>query len=83
MKTCTRCKTTKDLNKFYNSVRSKDGLKSWCSSCDLEHNRNYRNSTIGKQIKQTYRHSIVGSNQAREAYLRSTYGMTYEEYKQL
>ena len=36
MKTCTKCHTELDLFCFYKSNRGKNGLMSWCKSCESE-----------------------------------------------
>lgn len=33
MKTCTKCKFSKDLNSFWKKSGAKDGLNSWCKTC--------------------------------------------------
>ena len=33
MKTCFRCKTSKDLSLFFKSTNTQDGLHSWCKEC--------------------------------------------------
>jgi hypothetical protein len=33
-KQCSRCKTSKNRSEFSLAKRSKDGLQSWCKSCD-------------------------------------------------
>jgi len=36
MKTCSKCRITKDLNDFYKTKHSKDGLRSQCKICHME-----------------------------------------------
>lgn len=55
VKTCTKCKETKDVSLFYRYMRSKDGLMCWCKQCksqkekerrqrDPDHYKNYINN---------------------------------------
>jgi len=41
MKSCTRCKTEKELDQFRKSVKSPDGLMSICRDCDSERKRGW------------------------------------------
>lgn len=47
MKTCIRCKESKDLDKFENHSTAKDGKRNQCSACRyairLDRDPNYRN----------------------------------------
>jgi len=46
MKTCTKCKTVKQLEEFHNTKKSKDG-KAWhCKSCAQAKNRQWREANI-------------------------------------
>ena len=42
MKTCTKCKTEKDLTEFYRAVAFPDGLDYSCKACTTERNRLWR-----------------------------------------
>lgn len=41
-KTCTRCGQTKETEAFSKRKALKDGLRSQCKSCDLIHNKKYK-----------------------------------------
>jgi|WetSurMetagenome_2_1015567.scaffolds.fasta_scaffold132721_3 hypothetical protein len=70
MKTCTKCKNTKEENCFYKHKKSKDGYSSWCKECrsksfkeDYLNNKEYYNQKsknyYNKNIEITAkRHSI-------------------------
>lgn len=44
MKTCTKCKQTKDLSEYYSDKRASDGKASMCKVCNLS----YRTKNVGK-----------------------------------
>lgn len=54
MKTCTKCKQTKPLDKFYYASKNVDGRQSWCKQCSTEGRLAYyaANPTIEAQKKQ-------------------------------
>jgi len=41
MKHCRRCKRDLELDQFYRSRQTKDGLRSWCKECTRTDNRNH------------------------------------------
>jgi hypothetical protein len=41
MKTCTKCKETKNLSEFNKSKNNKDGLNAWCRICNNEYSREW------------------------------------------
>jgi len=42
-KVCSCCKKEKELDKFHNCRRSKDGKQQWCSECKDGGNKKYNN----------------------------------------
>jgi len=48
-KTCSQCGITKDINKFYRRIRSRDGHTSECKACNIKsgikYQKNHRNNT--------------------------------------
>ena len=51
MKYCYKCKTTKDINEFYNNKSKKDGLCSECKKCCINYNKKYVQTEKGKLAK--------------------------------
>ncbi len=54
MKTCFKCKETKDISLFFKHRQTLDGFHSWCKSCCTEGNNKARakqNSTIEGRAK--------------------------------
>jgi hypothetical protein len=41
-KVCTRCGKRRKVEHFYKDKSMKDGLTSWCKSCTLDYDREYR-----------------------------------------
>lgn len=39
MKTCSKCKTFKEASNFCKAPKMKDGLTSWCKSCNNEYRK--------------------------------------------
>lgn len=52
MKTCTKCKETKPLSEFYVDRAKQDGKRNYCSSCDIEKSRRYREEFPEKSKRQ-------------------------------
>lgn len=48
MKTCTKCKIEKELVEFGKNNGSKDGLQSWCKSCQKSYVSRKKNKSPGK-----------------------------------
>ena len=53
MKTCNKCKTTKELSEFFKNKNKKDGYSYHCKSCQKTAVRNYNKTKIGV-ISQIY-----------------------------
>lgn len=82
MKTCKRCNATKELSDFFINVRRKDGVSTYCKPCQLEYQRaryndpeNYKRHKLDREIYLKNRKDSV-----RKWYLKTTYGLTPEEY---
>lgn len=52
MKTCSKCKTEKSIDKFYKNVCQKDGYDNWCKECKNILNKKYFSKN--KQQQKTY-----------------------------
>ncbi len=89
MKTCSKCKTVKELSMFY---RRADGYKSSCKTCcdeygkrnvhrHKEYARAYHRSAAGKARTQAWRDRNPGyhRHQAR----KSKYGITGEQFNEM
>ena len=50
-KTCTKCNTDKQLNKFNKSCTSKDGHHTICKVCRVAANKAYLTANPKKQVK--------------------------------
>jgi hypothetical protein len=70
MKVCSKCKIEKDNYSFYKKKTGKNGLMSWCKSCDKLRVKDYI-SKCGKKIKQSkHKHmpSIEFNEKCKEYY---------------
>ena len=58
MKTCTKCKESKEMLEFYNNKRIKDGKSAWCKACHnsaaVEWGRNNPDRLKVRWLKQKY-----------------------------
>ena len=69
MKTCSRCKTTKELSEFGKRKNTFDGLYYWCKECNKETSKKFNKSNRGQEL-QTKRNI-------------ERYGISVEEYETL
>lgn len=64
MKTCSKCKETKDESQFFRKTSSSDGLQSWCKECAQVENKVH--------LKTWYsRHTEVQKRRALNAYFKN------------
>ena len=85
MKTCKRCNIEKALSDFFTNVKRKDGVSTYCKPCQLEYQRNrYNNPEQHKQHKMDRNIYLKNrKDSVRKWYLKTTYGLTPEEYEKL
>lgn len=79
MKTCSRCKISKENNGFHKCSRNKDNLQSWCKLCAQDPNvkadrLKYRNRPEVKQKRSLY---------IRSWQLKREYNLTLDQYNQM
>ena len=93
MKTCSRCKTAKDLSEFTVNRRFADDLESRCREClrelrlaaydrKPEHYRTAKNRRYARRAKAGLL-PVVTSEHRRRRHLRDSYGITPEEERYL
>lgn len=63
-KTCTKCKTEKSVSEFYKSSKSKDGLRTWCKSCQL--NDNKKRESKYNETRRLYRETHKAENRRKK-----------------
>ena len=61
MKTCTKCRETKEYDNFYNSCKNKDGFSTWCKSCQWDRKKLSKTDPISA-MKAIIRGSIALEN---------------------
>lgn len=85
MKTCNRCGECRPLSDFAKNKRRKDGVQTYCRPCQLEYQRQrYAEPEVyarRQMNREEYKRRRVGSS--RKWYLKSTYGITEEQYAAL
>jgi len=78
MKTCTKCKTEKELNSFAKYKKAKDGLCSWCKSCWRKYRAERKTYYAEQNIKYRLRHKEKGKQYRKEHQeQRSKYHQTW------
>jgi hypothetical protein len=89
VKTCTKCKVSKSLSAFHKDRTRKDGLKVWCIACSKAANQAaYQRRMEDPEKRAAHNARAVtwwknNPDKRREAHLKSTYGITLEEYNTL
>jgi len=71
-KTCKRCSKTKPIEQFYKNKETVDGRHSHCAECSKAIARDRR-----------IQNPIAAKESQRRAHLKSTFGITFEEYEAL
>lgn len=72
-KQCQMCNKMKDVEFFYKSSQTKDGLFSYCKPCKVEANR----QSISRQMSSNRENHL---RQRKNNHLKTMYGITIEEY---
>lgn len=85
MKKCSRCGLEKNLENFRLNRGRKDGVSTYCILCEREYNKQrYHNPEKHKQIKMNRNLYLQNrKNSTRKWYLKTTYGITLEQYEEL
>lgn len=77
-KTCSRCKTSRDLADFSRQSRRPDGLHVWCKGCCRDYNREYLTRPDARSRRLEWRReNDTYDRAARTKYL---YGISAERY---
>ena len=74
MKLCSKCRLEKPTSDYHKDSQKPDGLRTWCKSCVLAQQAEYRRSPTGQAIRQTYVVSSMGQkrlNAGQSKYRRS------------
>lgn len=84
MKTCAKCKKTKEFALFGNSAASKDGLKSYCKPCRFIEYKEIKNKNPEKYRKKqnasTKKYRKANPDRRKNIELKTFYGITLEQY---
>ena len=85
MKTCKRCSQTKELLEFFKNVKRKDGVSTYCKPCQLEYQRARYNNPESHERNKMDRNIYLKNRKdsTRKWYLKTTYGLTPEQYENL
>ena len=81
MKTCTKCKQTKDLSGFTKRKSKKDGLDLWCKSCCSVSNKAYR--TKNKEEVDNYNREYRKAHRKEAVEYNATYRVKNREQKRI
>lgn len=94
MKTCTKCKKTKDLTEFYKNKTSKDGYGNYCRICKGLYQLEYRQNNKEKvalaamvkreeNIEKSKNWNKNNLDKHRNNRLKSKYGIGTEDYNRM
>lgn len=71
MKTCSKCKSDKDLKEFHKSSRTKDGLRHWCKVCTNKDNASREHRYIGERKLYRDSHKIEAKGNKKIYYINN------------
>ena len=77
MKTCNKCKVPKELNLFSKRVRSPDGFRAICKTCETSYAKAYRQANLDKMTAQ--QRDYRGANKAKLAAQHKTYAQSNKD----
>jgi hypothetical protein len=85
MKKCSRCGLEKSHDEFRLNKARRDGLSTYCSPCERDYQKSrYHNPEKHKQIKMARNLYLKNrKDSTRKWYLKTTYGITPEDYQAL
>ena len=78
LKTCSKCKETKETAGFYKNKATKDGLHHECRECRLAFQRDPVNIAAKKKWAKENEEQVKLTR--KERYYKNTYGISREEY---
>lgn len=84
MKTCSKCKSDKDLSDFYKDKSKRDGMRKECKTCQAAQHKLRRDSEDGrayqKRYWESYRSTPKGLRAKKSSSLKFHYSMTIEDF---
>jgi hypothetical protein len=66
MKTCTKCKESKELICFHKNKSTSDGFHAWCNQCVAEKNRKYKQVNAEKIAEYLRKYKQVNAEKIAE-----------------
>jgi hypothetical protein len=72
-KLCTKCNKILDIKNFHKQTRRTNKLQLWCKQCDKDEKKRTYHEYRKKQVRLS----------SKKSQLKSNYGLSFEEYKQL
>lgn len=85
MKKCRRCGESKSLSEYYKQKQHKDGLGSWCKSCDKSRMKKYRDHRPYTAKRKAYakEYNIIHRVVKRNNEIKKKYGLNDYQVKDL
>ena len=84
MKKCSRCKETKPYSEFHKNSTTRDGYSYHCGACRCEYYREKNNTDQHRTRARTkYANSPEMQLKAKKNWLRSRFGIEYEDYMEM
>ena len=81
MKVCIRCFVEKDESEFYAHPRAKDGLSTYCKSCQKEISKKYHREHKEEVHKKRRKYDRARPRMHKNAQLKHNYKITLAEYE--
>lgn len=83
MKICSKCKQEKDKKEFYKRKIAKDGLSSWCKTCQNSCSDKWKVSNSDKYIKYHNEYRKANPEIYKKSALKHSYNLSIEDYNRM
>lgn len=80
---CLKCNETKELSEYYKHSKGSGGYNTRCKLCVDEASRKWRENNSSRVKELRTRSYLTNKDKYRDEFLKKTYGVSNEDYKQM